>query len=237
MAACSSKTDRPRSFSPIRAIRAPSSSSIRFFSAHSCALNDRLAIKLEYSLKPDVLCRFSQWLGLTTQNVLNDRLVSSEESALATITAKRQTNRWPALLDAAAAQFAERGYHATSIRDLAAATAMTPGAIYFHVASKQALLLAVYEEGVQRTLDSVETAVAGERDPWMRLEKAVAAHLQSILDASAFARVVIRILPNDAPEISAELTELRDRYEARLQRYFSAVTLPKDRDMTIARLA
>ena len=61
--------------------------------------------------------------------------------------------------------------------------------------------------------------------------------MQSILDASAFARVVIRILPNDAPEISAELTELRDRYEARLQRYFSAVTLPKDRDMTIARLA
>jgi AcrR family transcriptional regulator len=141
------------------------------------------------------------------------------------------------LLDAAAAQFAERGYHATSIRDVAAATAMTPGAIYFHVASKQALLLAVYQEGVQRILDSVETAVAGERDPWMRLEKAVAAHLQSILDASAFARVVIRILPNDAPEISAELTELRDRYEARLQRYFSAVTLPKDRDMTIARLA
>jgi AcrR family transcriptional regulator len=156
---------------------------------------------------------------------------------LPTIAAKRQTNRWPSLLDAAAAQFAERGYHATSIRDVAAATAMTPGAIYFHVASKQALLLAVYQEGVQRILDSVETAVAGERDPWMRLEKAVAAHLQSILDASAFARVVIRILPNDAPEISAELTELRDRYEARLQRYFSAVTLPKDRDMTIARLA
>lgn len=156
---------------------------------------------------------------------------------MATISAKRQTNRWPALLDAAAAQFAERGYHATSIRDLAAASAMTPGAIYFHVASKQALLLAVYEEGVQRILDRVEAAVAGERDPWMRLEKAVAAHLESILDASAYARVVIRILPNDAAEISADLTELRDRYEARLQRYFSAVTLPKDRDTSVARLA
>jgi len=152
-------------------------------------------------------------------------------------SAKRQPNRWPALLDAAASQFAERGYHATSMRDLAAATAMTPGAIYFHVASKQALLLAVYEEGVQRILDRVEAAAAVEKDPWPRLEKAVAAHLESILDASAYARVVIRILPGDAPEIAAELKELRDRYEARLNRYFSAVTLPRERDHTIARLA
>jgi AcrR family transcriptional regulator len=156
---------------------------------------------------------------------------------LAAITTKRQSSRWPALLDAAAAQFAERGYHATSMRDLAAATAMTPGAIYFHVASKQALLLAVYEEGVQRILDHVEAAVARERDPWVRIEKAVAAHLESILDASAYARVVIRILPTDAPEICTELTELRDRYEARFRRYFSAIALPKDRDANVARLA
>ena len=156
---------------------------------------------------------------------------------MAATNAKRQSNRWPALLDAAAAQFAERGYHATSMRDLAAATAMTPGAIYFHVASKQALLLAVYEEGVQRILDRVETAVAAEREPWARLEKAVAAHLDSILDASAYARVVIRILPADAPEIAAELTELRDRYEARFRRYFSAIPLPRERDAAVARLA
>src|SRR5512143_2730505 len=64
---------------------------------------------------------------------------------------------------------AERGYHATSMRDLAAATSMTPGAIYFHVASKQQLLLAVYEEGVQRILDRVEAAMAAERGPWARL--------------------------------------------------------------------
>jgi len=105
------------------------------------------------------------------------------------------------------------------------------------VPSKQALLLAVYEEGVQRLLDRVEAAAAVERDPWARLQKAVAAHLESILDASAYARVLIRILPSDAPEIAAELKELRDRYEARLNRYFSAISLPREHDATIARLA
>ncbi len=156
---------------------------------------------------------------------------------MGTTAVKRQSSRWPTLRDAAATLFAERGYHATSMRDLAAATAMTPGAIYFHVASKQALLLAVYEEGVQRILDRVEAAVAVEREPWARLEKAIAAHLESILDASAYARVVIRILPTDALEISAQLTQLRDRYESRFARYFSAVPLPRDRDAGIARRA
>jgi hypothetical protein len=68
-------------------------------------------------------------------------------------------------------------------------------------------------------------------------KKAVVAHLESILDASAYARVVIRILPSDAPEIAAELKELRDRYEARLSRCFSAIPWPRERDVTIARLA
>ena len=102
------------------------------------------------------------------------------------------------------------------MRDLAAATAMTAGAIYFHVASKQTLLLAVYEEGVQRMLDRVEAAVPANASRGRGWKRPSVAHLESILDASAYARVLIRILPSDAPEIAAELKELRDRYEARL---------------------
>jgi AcrR family transcriptional regulator len=155
---------------------------------------------------------------------------------LAATEAKRQSNRWPALLDSAAARFAEQGYHATTIRELAAATAMTPGAIYFHVANKQALLLAVYEEGVQRILERLEAAVAKQKEPWARLESAVEAHLESILDASAYARVVIRILPGDVPEIASDLTKLRDRYEARFRSLFSEIDWPRERDPKLARL-
>jgi AcrR family transcriptional regulator len=155
---------------------------------------------------------------------------------VAATEAKRQSNRWQALLDSAATKFAEQGYHATTIRELAAATAMTPGAIYFHVPNKQALLLAVYEEGVQRILDRIEGAVLERMAAWDRLESAVAAHLESILDASAYARVIIRILPRDVPEISPELTKLRDRYEARFRALFAEIDLPADRDPKLARL-
>jgi AcrR family transcriptional regulator len=155
---------------------------------------------------------------------------------MAATNAKRQSNRWPALRDTAAAQFAENGYHGTTIRELAAATAMTPGAVYFHVATKQLLLLAVYEEGVERILERVEAAVAAETEPWARLEKAVLAHLESILDASAYARVVIRILPGDVPDVAKELAALRERYEKRFRALFAAVRLPKDHDANLARL-
>lgn len=155
---------------------------------------------------------------------------------LAATAAKRQANRWPALLDAAATKFAEQGYHATTIRDLAAATMMTPGAIYFHVPNKQTLLLAVYEEGVQRIVDRVDRAIAGGETAWSRLAAAVEAHLEAILDVSAFARVVIRIFPDDVPEVSADLTRLRDRYEERFRVLLGEVKLPEGMEPGLARL-
>ena len=155
---------------------------------------------------------------------------------LAATAAKRQANRWPALLDAAATKFAEQGYHATTIRDLAAATMMTPGAIYFHVPNKQTLLLAVYEDGVQRIVDRVDRAIAGGETAWSRLAAAVEAHLEAILDVSAFARVVIRILPDDVPEVSADLTRLRDRYEERFRVLLGEVKLPEGMEPGLARL-
>ncbi len=155
---------------------------------------------------------------------------------MAATEAKRQANRWPALLNAAATKFAEAGYRATTVRDLAAATAMTPGAIYFHVPNKQALLLAVYEEGVERILQRVESATERALTPWDGLTAAVEAHLHAILDESAYARVVIRILPGDVPEIAAELIRLRDRYEERFRALMDDVTLSAGLSPSLARL-
>jgi AcrR family transcriptional regulator len=113
---------------------------------------------------------------------------------------------------------------------------MTPGAIYFHVPNKQTLLLAVYEEGVQRIVERVDRAVAGGETGWSRLAAAVEAHLEAILDVSAFSRVVIRILPDDVPEVSADLTRLRDRYEDRFRALFGEVKLPEGMAPGLARL-
>src|SRR5580692_7559473 len=60
----------------------------------------------------------------------------------------RSGSRLPAILDEAARLFAQTGYHDTSIRDIVRATGMLPGSLYCHFASKEDLLVAVYEQGV-----------------------------------------------------------------------------------------
>jgi AcrR family transcriptional regulator len=54
------------------------------------------------------------------------------------------------LLDAAAAVFAERGYRAASVDDVAAAAGVTKGAVYWNFEGKEDLFLALIEERVDR---------------------------------------------------------------------------------------
>ncbi len=158
-------------------------------------------------------------------------------STAAQARAPRQDNRREAILDAAARLFALRGYHATSMRDIAAAAEMLPGSVYYHFASKEALLLAVYAEGVARIAAKVDAAVARKRTPRARLEAACGAHLEMLLDRSDYAQVVVRVLPQDAAAIAADMIALRDDYERRFRDLIAALTLPRRADRRLLRLA
>jgi TetR/AcrR family transcriptional regulator, cholesterol catabolism regulator len=129
------------------------------------------------------------------------------------LRAPRADNRLPLLLDAAARHFSAKGFHGTSIRDIVGAVDMLPGSLYYHFATKEDLLAAVYAEGVRRISARVSAATAGQTDPWARLEAACVAHLEALLDESDYAQVVIRVRPNDTPSVAAHLVELRDGYE------------------------
>ena len=127
----------------------------------------------------------------------------------------RSNNRLHMLLDSAAEFFATKGYPATTIRDIAGAIGMLPGSIYYHYPNKEALLVAVYEQGVRQLTECVKEAVEGRSDPWERLEAMLAAHIELINEPSAYARVIIRILPGDIPTADAQLIALRREYEAK----------------------
>lgn len=127
--------------------------------------------------------------------------------------AKRINNRIEPLLDAAAKLFAQKGYRETTIRDISKTIGMLPGSVYYHFPSKQAILLAVYEKGVERITEQVKDSIDGVIDPWERLSLALQAHLETLLDQSDYARVMIRVLPDNVPDAADELTAMRDDYE------------------------
>lgn len=154
----------------------------------------------------------------------DSRLIDS--TATAPRRPQRADNRLAPLLDAAAAQFAAKGYEAASIRDIVRAVGMLPGSLYYHFANKDELLAAVYAEGVRRIGAAVTVAIERHADPWDRLEAACAAHLESLLDRSAYAKVVIAVRPEGVPAIADQLVTLRDRHERIFVALIDALPLP-----------
>jgi len=150
--------------------------------------------------------------------------------------APRADNRLPLILDEAARLFSSQGFHGTSVRDIVRAIDMLPGSLYYHFATKEALLAAVYAEGVRRISDAVKAAIAGRRDPWERLEAACIAHLEGLLDSGDFAQVVIRVRPADAPSVAGELVRLRDGYENLFVELVQALPLARSVDRRSVRL-
>lgn len=138
----------------------------------------------------------------------------------------RVNSRVAQLLDAAATQFAAKGYQATSIRDIVRTVGMLPGSLYCHFANKEELLAAVHAEGVRRICEAVRTAAERRSGPWDRLEAACEAHLESLLDHSAYAKVVTSVGPHSVPELAETLIAQRDAYEQLFAGFIDALPLP-----------
>lgn len=150
--------------------------------------------------------------------------------------AARSHNRLQAVLDAGAKLFATKGYKATTMRDIATDVGMQPGSLYYHFASKQDLLLAVYELAVTDIMQQLDEATEHESDAWLRFEAAVVRHIETILDKNNYAKIMTGVVPDDAPDIKKQLTTLRDAYENKFKALIEALPLTPARDKKLLRL-
>jgi AcrR family transcriptional regulator len=81
-------------------------------------------------------------------------------------------------IDAAAVRlFAERGYHATTMRDIANAVSVQTSAIYYWYQNKEAILLRLQERFLEDLSEAVVLAIARGKDPTQRLALAVREHV------------------------------------------------------------
>ena len=141
------------------------------------------------------------------------------------LDAARPDSRRQDILDQATILFGSRGYGRTSIREIAAAVGMLPGSVYYHFASKEALLAAVYANAIDRSVAQVQDAADSQQDAWDRLEAASVMHLRLLLTGGALAAVVMDG-PAQPGAAGADLICQRDRYEAVFRGLIAAVPLP-----------
>lgn len=81
------------------------------------------------------------------------------------------------LLTAAARTFAARGYHATSMRDLARESGLSLAGIYHYVSSKLELLYLIQDRCFAQVIAGAREALAEETDPEARLAAFIRHHL------------------------------------------------------------
>lgn len=114
--------------------------------------------------------------------------------------------------------FAERGYSAVSMRELADAVGMRQSGFYNHFKSKQALLVDLMANHMEVLLEVLEDVMDGVTGPVARLDAFVRHHVSYHLDYPEdvfLAYMEIRSLEADG---RARIIALRDRYEAVLRR-------------------
>ena len=120
------------------------------------------------------------------------------------------------ILQMAGHLFSQRGYHATSIRDLAKALNLQGGSLYAHIASKEELLLEVVRQAAARFQEVLEGLP--EDGPRERLVALVKGHLRVIAEELPRATVFFHEWKHLSPPLLEEAKALRDRYEEGVQK-------------------
>ena len=119
----------------------------------------------------------------------------------------------------AARLFAERGYHGTSIGELAKALGVQKGSLYAHIDSKQDLLYEAMSEG-SRAFHEALDAIPDARPITDRIRLALRAHLRVVSEQLDVATVFVREWRYLEGDRAQEFLAERRRYEERFRALF-----------------
>ena len=119
----------------------------------------------------------------------------------------------------AARLFAERGYHGTSLADLADAVGVQKPSLYHHIQTKEDLLWAVASEGAVAFHAALDD-VPADRPATERIRLALRAHLAVVAQQLDIATVFVREWRFLSGERREQFVAERRRYEERVRDLF-----------------
>lgn len=114
--------------------------------------------------------------------------------------------------------FSERGYHATSVRDIADALNIKGGSLYAHIETKEDLLWEILSAAADRFFAAVRPIIESDLIPIEKLRRVIAAHVGVVTQSAASASVYTtqwRVLSEPR---RSEFAARRDEYEKMVRR-------------------
>ena len=150
---------------------------------------------------------------------------------------ERYERRRQSVLRVAAAEFAQRGYHATSMDDLSTATGLAAGGLYHYIGSKEQLLFAILGQLMDPLLErarAVEASGGPPRDRLRELLRIWLAHIEDHHDHMLVFTQERRVLEQD-PRWDA-VRESRQAFEEILGRLVAAAAPSGDTRLRVLAL-
>jgi AcrR family transcriptional regulator len=141
------------------------------------------------------------------------------------------------LMVAAIAAFAEKGFHGTTTRDIAAAAGMSPAALYVHHRSKEQLLYMISRAGHERTLTLVRNSIAVGGTPAEQLHRVVHDFAVHHAERHTESRIVNYELAALSPEHLVEIRKIRREIDAEVRDLVEAGVASGDFQTPHARVA
>jgi AcrR family transcriptional regulator len=125
------------------------------------------------------------------------------------------------ILRAAGSLFREKGFAATTVREIAAAAELLPGSLHYRYASKDDILVALMKRGVERAVNAVQKACLGQKDPIERLRLGLRAHLELLCNGDDS----LYVLLFDWRSLTESVREGVERERSRLEDFWNEMLL------------
>jgi TetR/AcrR family transcriptional regulator len=120
------------------------------------------------------------------------------------------------VLRQAAASFNFKGYHATSMNEIAASVGVTKAALYHYFPNKNSLLAACFEHAMEAAFASLERGRGQGKNGCERLVLTICGYVEQLIDELNCCVVLMEEQALE-PEDHAKLVRQRDRFERALR--------------------
>jgi len=118
------------------------------------------------------------------------------------------------ILQTAADVFFRKGFHATSLEDIAKVIGIRKSSLYYYVQTKDELLFRIVQRGLQSMTDQLQVICRGEGPPSEKLRKSVENHITAYDTQYSTLGVNLREERSIASQYRKDYLAIRDTYEA-----------------------
>nr|HID13423.1 TetR/AcrR family transcriptional regulator [Anaerolineae bacterium] len=126
---------------------------------------------------------------------------------------QRKAEREVQLLEVATRLFKEKGFHNTSMQDLADALGVQKASLYYYIESKEELLRRLLERGSQLLGAQIDEIYAADLPPAEKLRRVLENHATTVMEHLDLVSVYVQEYRSLSPQRLEEVLKERKHYE------------------------